>query len=268
MSNLRPDWDFQYANGPESGADFGASPGCTNKDGDGTFDNPTTGCNKQCPGCGGDWCCDCTGCKPGKCDDVPANTWCQDYYETWGKVAAGCPPPNNDPCYKIDPLTQRWVPNTDLCFCPGASRVAGSQCNPDTGGWDPTDFGVPPTRNTDPEDDAPRRPDPTLPTTTVCYLKSVEVFGDYDWHIVPCHCRSLGTAEAIRRCIFPPDDAPIQCDCECGYYEITVGNQTEKGWSCGEVCNGQYTGNECDAECHCTADCDPGQTCNSNGQCV
>jgi hypothetical protein len=267
MSNIRPDWDFQYANGAETSARSGYSPGCTDNNGDGGFGDGTSGCTKQCPGCEGDWCCDCTGCRPGKCDEDPANTWCQDYYETWGKVAAGCPPPNDDPCYKIDPINQRWVPNTDLCFCPGATRVLGSQCNPDTGDWDETPWG---TSNPNDEDEDPNDQGPgTRPDNgeTGCFMKSVEVFGDYEWHRIPCKCRGL-SAEGTRKCIWPPKPVPIECDCECGYYEVTVGNKTEKGWTCGQVCNGTYTGEECDIECHCHSDCDPGQSCNSGGQCV
>lgn len=269
MSNLRPDWDFQYANGPESSARTGSSPGCTNQSGDGGFDNGTTGCNKQCPGCGGDWCCDCSGCRPGKCDDVPANSWCQDYWETWGKVAGGCPPPNDDPCYTIDPLTQRWVPNTDACFCPGATRVRGSVCNPNTGDWDdPVVYGNPsePKNETeDPLDEGPRN-DPNLPTTTVCYLKSVEVFGDYDWHQLPCHCRVLGSADAIRRCINGTQNTSGIRGCDCTIY-TTEGNVIAV--RCQETINSIPTGDECDpVECNCNNDCNPGQTCNNFGECV
>lgn len=271
MSDTRPNFSYYYSNGFESTTRTGTSPGCTNQNGDGGFDSPTTGCGQQCPGCGADWCCDCTGCKPGKCDEDNGNTWCQDYYETWGKVAGGCPPPNNDPCYKIDPLTQRWVPNTDNCSCPGATRVAGHVCNPNTGDWDdPVVWGDPSTGdndNDDPNDKGNDGNDPTQPTRTACYLKSVEVFGDFEWHEIPCKCRGLGASD-MKKCIWPPKDQPLVCDCECGYYEITVGNETVSGWTCGEVCNGEYTGNECDIECHCHADCNPGELCSTSGQCT
>lgn len=267
MSNLRPDWDFQYANGPETSARAGSSPGCTDQNGDGGFDTPTTGCSKQCPGCGGDWCCDCTGCKPGRCDEDPANSWCQDYWETWGKVAGGCPPPNEDPCYKIDPLTQRWVANTDPCFCPGATRVRGSVCDPSTGDWqDGGTFGDPSEGKDDEEDPNERGTDSNNPGTpaTVCYLKSVEVFGDYDWHQVPCHCRTLGTPEAIRRCIYGEQNKPGQVGCNCVTRE-------EKGvitaW-CEKWIDGTSSGEECDSvECNCNNDCAPGDICNEWGEC-
>lgn len=264
----RPDWDpFFFSNGYETGTRIGDSPGCTNGCGDGTFDGCSTGDSKQCPGSGGDWCCDCNGCKPGKCDEKSVNDWCQNWYDTYGNIAAGCPPPNTDPCYKVDPLTKRLVANTDRCNCPGFSMPAGHYCNPTTGLPEPGTYGDPsPEKEPDTDDGPGSRPDTPNGTEVICYLKSVEVFGDYEWHRVPCFCRALGSAYLIRQCIFGTPEGPGIVDCMCGSIQINEGPIEVK---CGETIDGKYTGEPCDpVECNCHSDCDPGQTCNEFGECV
>lgn len=254
---------FYNANSHTSAARTGSAPGCTNGCGDGSFTGDcTTGCDQQCPGCGGDWCCDCEGCRPGKCDDDPANDWCQDYYDTYGTVAAGCPPPNDDPCYEVDPTLNVLIPVTDNCACPGAPRVYGTRCNPDTGNNEP----IPPTVGTPRPDDEDPAPDddPDGPTTTKCYVKSVEVFGDFNYHEIPCKCRGL-SGLSLKNCIDPPDQQDPVEKCECGSISIDNGPPVIK---CGKTLNGSYTGEECDLECHCHADCNFGEQCNQNGVCV
>lgn len=145
----------------------------------------------------------------------------------------------------------------------------GFSCDPISRNPTPLPPSYPPSYPEDrnEEDDGPR-PNPNTPggTEVICYLKSVEVFGDYAWHRVDCFCRSLGSAEAIRRCIFGEEDGPGIVDCECGSIQINGG---ETRVTCGETIDGKYTGRECDPfECNCDSECDPGETCNSNGQCV
>lgn len=266
----RPNWDiFNYSNGYETGTSTGSSPGCTNGCGDGTFEGCNTGCTKQCPGCDGDWCCDCNGCRPGKCDDKPANKWCQDFFDTFGRIAGGCPFPNTDLCYVIDSLTNTLIPNTDKCGCPGFVMPKGFSCDPITRDPVPLPPSFPPSypKDRNEEDDGPKTsPKTPVSTETICYLKSVEVFGDYGWHRVRCYCRALGTPEAVRRCIFGEEEGPGIVGCDCGSMQINGGPITV---TCGETIDGKYTGRECDpVECNCDSDCDQGQTCNNYGSCV
>lgn len=152
---------------------------------------------------------------------------------------------------------------------------AGNKCNPD---GTTTQWGDP---SPDTEEDETESGPDTTPVTGGnggCYLTSHKLFGDGQPNSVPCYCLqyiypdaysttfeiSDYSYELLKCCIFEDCPEPVY-GCECGSIQINYGPIEV---TCGETINGNYTGNECEVECHCHDDCDAGETCNSVGKCV
>jgi hypothetical protein len=177
--------------------------------------------------------------------------------------------------YEVDHIKGVLVPRTDSCYCPGYDMPSGYKCNPD---GTITQYGE---RIPDQEDEMESGPDTVGPpggSTGGCYLSSYRLFGDGLKHSVPCHCLqyvypdaysttfeiSDYSEELLRCCIFDQCPEPVY-GCECG--SIQFGGQPVEV-TCGETRNGRYTGQECEVECHCHSDCDPGLICNDKGKCI
>ena len=257
-----------FSNGQIGRLNKGSSPGCITQCGDGTFEDCRTGVGTACAGSGDDWCCDCTGCGPGKCDADPVNPFCQSYFDTYGSRLGGCQEPNTNPCYTVDVGSSTLVADTTNCNCPGANVNPGQICDKDTGTYRQ------PRGDEEVEDDqtAPSSQgdtggvNPEVPSGNRCYTRAPELFGDNNYREIPCKCMELRGTTLLAGCVFPDNESgDVEVKCDCTYYTVDTGIE----YRCRERHNGEWTNVVCDpSECNCHSDCDAGETCTSDGICV